>query len=67
MQTTLGQSIKLGFGLAVGWLIGSSIFNIITGIKIVQTIPCEKLHEMLSKTTDYNEREKIEKIIKESC
>ena len=53
MQTTLGQSIKLGFGLAVGWLIGSSIFNIITGIKIV--------------STDCNEREKIEKIIKESC
>lgn len=47
MQATLGQSIKLGFGLAVGWLIGSSIFNIITGIKIVPT--------------DYNEREKKRK------
>lgn len=67
MQQTLGQSVKIGLGLGLGWSLGIAIFNIITGIKVVKTIPCEQLRKMLSKTSDYNEREKIIKLINERC
>jgi hypothetical protein len=68
---TLGQSIKQGIGAGVGWSIGTNIINGIFGSNKQQitekVTTCENLREMLAKTFDYQERDKLEKQIKENC
>jgi hypothetical protein len=78
-QPTFGQSIKQGIGAGVGWSIGTGVFNTIFGTnrpqvihhtetKVVEKVTtCENLREMLAKTFDYHQREKLEKQIKENC
>lgn len=79
-QPTFGQSIKQGIGAGIGWSVGTSLFNTIFGsnkpatqvihteTKVVEKVTtCENLRKMLQHTFDYQEREKLEKQIKENC
>lgn len=79
-QPTIGQSIKKGIGLGIGWSVGTGLFNTVFGTKeptpqvihtetkVVEKITtCENLRQMLEKSFDYQEREKLEKQIKENC
>lgn len=76
---TLGLSIKQGIGAGIGWNVGTGLFNMVFGsnkpqqvihteTKVVEKVTtCENLRKMLEKSFNYQDRERLEKQIKENC
>lgn len=76
---TLGLSIKQGIGAGIGWSVGTGLFNMVFGsnkpqqvihkeTKVIEKVTtCENLRKMLEKSFNYQDRERLEKQIKENC
>lgn len=79
IEHSLGQSIKQGIGAGIGWSVGTGLINTIFGsnkpqqvihteTKVVEKVTtCENLRKMLQHAFNYQDREKLEKQIKENC